>query len=349
VWGVFWSELPLAVIAGIDEAGFGPLLGPLVVSTAAIAVPEESVAADLWDLLGGTVTRKPRKRAGSLAIGDSKELFHRQHAKALEHLERGVLAMLATRDAHPRSLRELLALLAPGAVGALEEYPWYAGSDLPLPHCLSATDVALAGNALAAAMGKADMRLETIRAEVVDVGEYNRTVAATHNKSVTLFDVTSRLLVFLWQRLWHHAQPGSVRIHADHQGGRIRYRPGLQRVFADCEFKILDETDTLSGYRMSDLPASHQAGRGQTGSARSAELFFSVESDRHHLPVALASMVCKYIRELLMELFNRFWARHVPGLAATAGYYTDGKRFLADIAAAIEALGVPRDLLERSR
>lgn len=326
----------MAVIAGIDEAGFGPLLGPLVVSTAAISVREESIDADLWDLLGGTVSRKPRKRPGCLAIGDSKELFHRQHAKALEHLERGVLAMLATRDAHPQSLRELLALLAPRAVGPLEEYPWYAASDLPLPHCLSPTDVALAGNALAAAMGKAGMRLETIRSEVVDVGEYNRTVGATRNKSVTLFDVTSRLMVFLWQRLWHHGQPGSVRIHADHQGGRIRYRPGLQRVFADCEFKILDETENSSGYRMSD-------------SARSAELFFSVQSDSHHLPVALASMVCKYIRELLMELFNRFWARHVPGLAATAGYYTDGRRFLADIAAVVETLGVPRELLERSR
>jgi hypothetical protein len=326
----------LAVIAGIDEAGFGPLLGPLVVSTAAIQVPEGSLDADLWELLGGTVTRKPRKRPGSLAIGDSKQLFHRQHAKALEHLERGVLAMLATRDARPQSLRELLALLAPRAVGALQEYPWYDQCDLPLPHCLSATDVALAGNALTAAMGKAGMRLETIRAEVVDVGEYNRTVGATRNKSVTLFDVTSRLLVFLWQRLWHHGQPGSVRIHADHQGGRIRYRPGLQRVFADCQFKILDETDTASGYHMSDT-------------TRSAELFFSVQSDSRHLPVALASMVCKYIRELLMELFNRFWARHVPDLADTAGYYTDGKRFLSDIAAAIEALGIPRELLERSR
>jgi ribonuclease HII len=335
----------LAVIAGIDEAGFGPLLGPLVVSTAAIQVPEESLGADLWELLGGAVTRKPRKRAGGLAIGDSKELFHRQHPKALEHLERGVLAMLATRDAHPQSLRELLALLAPRAVAALEEYPWYAQSDLPLPRCLSATDVALAGNALAAAMGKAGMRLETIRAEVVDVAEYNRTVGATRNKSVTLFDVTSRLLVFLWQRLWHQGPPGSVRIHADHQGGRIRYRPGLQRVFADCQFRILDETETSSGYHMADLPA----GRGQAGSARSAELFFTVQSDSRHLPVALASMVCKYIRELLMELFNAFWARHVPDLADTAGYYTDGKRFLTDIAAAVEALGIPRDMLERSR
>ena len=60
-------------------------------------------------------------------------------------------------------------------------------------------------------------------------------------------------------------------------------------------------------------------------------------------------MVSKYIRELFMELINTWWARHVPGLVPTAGYYTDGKRFLKQIGPAAARLGVDMSMVERSR
>jgi hypothetical protein len=42
----------------------------------------------------------------------------------------------------------------------------------------------------------------------------------------------------------------------------------------------------------------------------------------------------------LMGEFNAFWQRHVPGLKATAGYPVDAARFLAEIRAAMQALGL---------
>ncbi|MGH9174221.1 MAG: hypothetical protein ACRD1H_07675, partial [Vicinamibacterales bacterium] len=68
-----------------------------------------------------------------------------------------------------------------------------------------------------------------------------------------------------------------------------------------------------------------------------------------HLPVALASMVSKYVRELAMELFNRFWCDHVPGLRPTKGYPLDAHRFKADIAAAQQRLGIADEVLWRMR
>ena len=68
-----------------------------------------------------------------------------------------------------------------------------------------------------------------------------------------------------------------------------------------------------------------------------------------HLPVALASMVCKYVRELMMGLLNAFWQERVEGLAATAGYYTDGRRFFGEIGQAMAELGVDEGLMYRSR
>ena len=72
-------------------------------------------------------------------------------------------------------------------------------------------------------------------------------------------------------------------------------------------------------------------------------------ADADHLCVALASMLSKYVREVLMEQFNQFWQRHVPGLKPTAGYPTDAVRFFADIGAAVTRLGVPVESLWRRK
>jgi ribonuclease HII len=326
----------LTLIVGIDEAGFGPVLGPLVVSMAAFDVPELLAAEPLWGPLAGAVARKPSRRAGMVAVADSKKLHNRKRPKPLEHLERGVLAMLATRNVQPASVAGLLRVISPAAAREMANYPWYAQEDLPLPRCISATDVALAGNALAAAMGQVGIRLATLRAEVVMVGEYNRLVTATDNKSTTLFDVNSRLLMLLWDRLGRGAAARSAKVYADRLGGRMRYLPPLERVFEGCAFKILDESETLSGYRIASGP-------------REMEVHYGVQFDRIHLPVALASMLCKYVRELLMEMLNGYWSRRVESLAPTAGYYTDGKRFLQDIAAAVSELGIDSRILLRCR
>jgi SAM-dependent methyltransferase len=60
-------------------------------------------------------------------------------------------------------------------------------------------------------------------------------------------------------------------------------------------------------------------------------LSFEVEAEDRHLPVALASMGAKFVRELFMRRLNAFFAERKPGLAPTAGYVEDGRRFLAEV------------------
>jgi hypothetical protein len=64
--------------------------------------------------------------------------------------------------------------------------------------------------------------------------------------------------------------------------------------------------------------------------------------------VALASMIAKYVRELHMARLNRFFTGHMPELKPTAGYFTDARRYLREIAPVIDELGLSRPSLIRS-
>ena len=80
----------MALLVGIDEAGYGPLLGPLVVSAVALEVPEGLLRADLWDVLGKAVSAQKRGLAGRLLIADSKKAYNRK--KGIDPLRRSISA-----------------------------------------------------------------------------------------------------------------------------------------------------------------------------------------------------------------------------------------------------------------
>jgi ribonuclease HII len=320
------------ILAGIDEAGFGPVLGPLVVSATVLQVPDGSADECLWTRLASAVVKKPGRRKGRIAIGDSKKLYSRQNGAGLEHLERGVLAAMLGCGGHGRTLRELLQQVCPGVLAQVDTYPWYAELESPIPSCISETDLTLAGNALATAMREVGVSMLELVSEPVFVGEYNRLTEGTNNKSVTLMSVAWRLVM----RIWESMRGGEARVYVDRQGGRSHYLQPLQQIFPGCEMKVLDESSRLSAYRVSD-------GR------RSMELHFLVKGDEHQLPVALASMLSKYLREQLMGRFNSFWRGEIPEIEPTSGYYVDGNRFFQEILPRIERLGLDRRIIYRER
>ncbi|MBL8865513.1 MAG: hypothetical protein JNK93_08115, partial [Planctomycetia bacterium] len=76
---------------------------------------------------------------------------------------------------------------------------------------------------------------------------------------------------------------------------------------------------------------------------------FRPKADGDSVCVALASMVCKYLREVSMKQFNDFWQTHVPGLAPTAGYPVDAKRFYDAIRPTMAKLGIEPDRVWRKK
>ncbi len=301
----------MAVLVGIDEAGFGPILGPLVVSSSAFSVPHHFLTADLWQILNKSVAKRRKHFAGRLLIADSKKAYNRR--EGIKHLERTVLSAFRCLDKTPATLVELLMLLCPDCVERLETYPWYKA----IARYSTSTDIA--DIAIASAVLKDDlasngMELLTLKSSCLDVAYYNTMVSVVKNKASVLFTATSRLV----KSAYDDFRDDDLQIIIDRQGGRVRYRKGLQRMFPDMKLRILKEDPKASSYELE-------------ADGRRMRLHFLVGADERLLPVSLASMVSKYLRELLVGNINRYFAGFHTDLRPTAGYWKDGLRFIEDL------------------
>ncbi|MCL2329720.1 MAG: hypothetical protein FWC56_00275 [Phycisphaerae bacterium] len=334
----------VVTIVGIAEAGYGPLLGPLVVSATAFDVPRSFFESaknpahgpNLWKLLSRSVCKKPSKKNPRLAVADSKQLHGKGTSTryGISLLERAVMTFLALADRQPSQLMGLLRIVCPDVVDHLRRYPWYEQereqAALALPVECSADDVLVQRNALASDLAAQGVRFRGVWVEALCEGHYNDQVRVTRNKATVLFHHNMRLIHRIAERL-----PGRpLWIWADRHGGRASYLRPLMNAWPDGEFEVLEESPERSGYQIM------RGGVPWT-------IRFLVEGETHQLPIALASIFSKYIRELFMICFNRYWCGQQPDLRPTAGYSQDGQRFLADIEALLTKMSIDRHLLVR--
>jgi hypothetical protein len=327
-------------IIGIDEAGYGPNLGPFVMTAVACRVPISSYGfckgrpsgkADLWGLLHPAVRRSQDADEGRLLIDDSKHVYT---AHGLAGLERGVLASLAgTADCSLGSLAALIDWLCPDAQEELRREVWYRGVQ-PLPASLAdpvawQTEAARFRDACAGA-GVTGWQ---VRSVVVCPPRFNALVEEGGTKGHVLAHALASLL--RWQRRNLPSEDDRV-FFIDKHGGRNTYAAMLQHALPDGILTIEQESRACSAYRIHGL-------------GRSMRLLFQPHAEGEYFCVALASMTSKYLREVLMLEFNRFWQEHVSDLKPTAGYPGDAARFLRAIRPALAKLGLCEALLWRRK
>jgi ribonuclease HII len=319
----------MVVLVGIDEAGFGPILGPLIVSSSTFSLPHNLLTCDLWQILRKSVSDRRKRLAGRLLIADSKKAYTR--SSGIGHLQRTVLTVLKCLNKEPSTLTELVELLCPSCLGRLSGYPWYRN----IADCGLSMDIAdkqVASAVLADDLAANGIELLDLKSFCMDVEYYNKMAEAVKNKANVLFSATCSLIKSAYDRF----AGDDLQIIVDRQGGRVHYRKSLQRMFSDMKLKILRESPATSSYEL-------QADGG------AMRIHFVVGGDERYLPVSLASMVSKYLRELLVGNINRYFIGLSAELKPTAGYWKDGLRFIKDVKTNLPGVQFNSNQLIRTR
>ncbi len=323
-------------LLGTDEAGYGPNLGPLVISASVWQVPDGVQGDGFYDLLRKVIRQAPRRTSGQrrrsdaqVAIGDSKRLYQPGNGWAL--LERGLWAMWSLLGQRPAVCGDVWNLLVGPGADCRHEALCGGCDDLALPRDFDPAGLDRMHTHLCAAFAEAAVRLVDLRSVAIFPREFNEVTDRCDSKGTAL----SRWTLGLVARLIERLPDDRIFILCDKHGGRDYYLPLLMDCFPGPFIEIVSEGRARSVYRFG--PAE-----------RRVEFCFQAKGESH-LPTALASMASKYLRELAMHAFNQHWLERLPELQPTAGYPGDSRRFKRGIAAMQQSLGIEDRIVWRTK
>lgn len=317
---------------GVDEAGYGPLLGPLVVGVAVLRLIGEAAreSVDLRRRLSGLIVRRPRDARRSLSrplpvpVDDSK-VIHRRFG--LPGLARGFGVFASAMDTPPPAdLSDLLTRFSDHLPSEFGRPPWYR-------------DLAEAAVPRYPWTGPLEEKFRRRHVQALDLrvlslcaGDYNEQIHRYGNKAHVLGLASATGLLSVLD-LYPEEDADIV---FDRQGGRLDYASYLADLFP---FAVVTQRPSAAGEAHYEVVLP----------GRRLHVRFLTGGDRLSLAVSWASMAAKLTRELFMQRLNAWFLMHLPGLRRTAGYTVDGRRFLAEVKPVLRRKGIDESLLVRIR
>ncbi len=329
------------LVIGVDEAGYGPSMGPLNVCATAWRVPFDFQVESMSKLLEPEFLAKPIKLGSShVPIGDSKKINKGRFGK--QGLRLGsVFQWCELKGDLSLDWNTVLTDLAKQDWERLQRIAWYAvepsasqqSTQDEQPKLIVADTAAYFANA-SAKLRSLSTQLVGIQMRVLDEPEFNRQVDIIGNKSSLLSETSLKLVRDVIVGFVQPHEP--VEVYCDKHGGRNRYQSILSHCFDQELFSILLEGAECSRYT-------------SCWNGHAMYIQFKVDGDSI-FPSAAASILAKWTREVLMGRLNTFWKSKIAGgIEPTAGYYVDAMRFAGHIESVAKAMRLERSLWWRKK
>ena len=336
---------------GTDEAGYGPNLGPLLVSSSMWGA-DVPATDDPLTLLNTRVLKSVGYKEG-FRICDSKRIYHSGHLAPLERsfyfaLESSLnrvddLPLFRHEEVLPPYYPSWLSVVHSISTSPQSELkfspPWEneITFSLPLTGLQGWTERFPEDYSLTTARLESEgIHLLGIASRRVQPYEFNIMLDRLDLKSELLAEATLETALFLLRPILDNcSEKKEILLCCDKLGGRNRYGDLLMRYFPESKFEIEIESREVSAYRF-PLSRGHMS------------VIFQAKGETN-IPTAMASIVSKYQREISMIAFNRYWQKRKPSLAPTAGYPADAKRFRMETKDLRHAEGISEDCFWRKK
>jgi ribonuclease HII len=304
------------VFVGIDENGLGPRLGPLVV-TAAFARADEK---------GERVLGRAARGGAASRLGDSKGLVKFGDSALGEAWGRAIATRIGESAETPEALVRWLSLDG-------EEELRRPCPEGHAAQCWSAAGESFEGDAL---LGDVTRDLQKLSARGVEVLGVRTCIVCTSRlndaseRGLSRFDVDLHTMERL--ALAVRDEVGAeLDVTCGKVGGYDRYSPAFGPLAGHLH-TIVEEGRARSSYAF----------------PRFGRIAFVRDADASHLLVSLASLVGKWVRDLLMNRVVGYHRAVDPSLPVASGYHDPvTRRFVDASALSRKSRNLPDDCFER--